>query len=96
MSGQFITYDEYPAGICAIDLFIQKSPTGNVVYEYAIEFKYIKKKDLTPAETQKKFLEAKEQMDRYLTDDRIKNRPNLKKLIIVFSGFEVVHMEEIG
>ena len=94
-NNQVITYDEFPAGQGFIDLFIQKTLASYATYEYAIELKYIKASETTPARIEKEFLEASTQMDRYLNDERISNRPNLKKLIIVFSGFEVVRMEEV-
>ena len=92
---QFLTYDEYPAGQGFIDLFIGRTPASYATYEYAIELKYLKKEETTAAMINRKFVEAKEQMARYLNDERLGQRPYLKKLIIVFSGFEVVKMEEV-
>jgi len=94
-NNQVLTYDEFPAGQGFIDLFIGKTPASYATYEYAIELKYIKTNETTPARIEKEFLVARKQMDKYLMDERLSGRPNLKKLIIVFSGFEVARMEEI-
>ena len=94
-NNQVLTYDEFPAGQGFIDLLIVKTPASYATYEYAIELKYIKVGETTPEKIEKEFLEARTQMDRYLNDERISNRPHFKKLIIVFSGFEVIRMEEI-
>ena len=94
-NNQFITHDEYPAGQGFIDLFIQKTPASYATYEYAIELKYLKIGDTTDAKIEVKMVEARAKMDQYLTDKRVSNRPNLKKFIIVFSGFDMVRMEEV-
>jgi len=94
-NNQFLTYDEYPAGQGFIDLFIQKTPASYATYEYMIELKYLKKDDTTDVRIEAKVAEAREQMDKYLNDERMSDRPSLKKYIIVFSGFNVVRMEEI-
>ena len=94
-NNQFITYDEYPTGQGFIDLFIQKTPASYATYECAIELKHVKIGEATHVRIEKEFLAAKGQMDRYLDDKRISERPNLKKWIIIFSGFDVIKMEEI-
>ena len=94
-NNQFITYDEYPAGQGFIDLFIQKTPASYATYEYAIELKYLKISETTNENMEQAFLQARTQMGKYLKDERIGKRSNLKKWIIVFSGFEVVRMVEI-
>ena len=93
-NNQFITYDEYPAGQGFIDLFIQKTPASYATYEYAIELKYLKRGETTEATVEQVLKEGMAQMACYLHDERIGERLNLKKLIIVFSGFEVVKMKE--
>ena len=95
-NNQFITYDEFPAGQGFIDLFIQKTPASYAQYEYVIELKYLQKKEATPAKIEQKLKEGLKQMDKYLVDERIAKRESLKKLIIVFSGFEAIKVEEIN
>ena len=94
-SNQFIIYDELPALQGFSDIVILKAPASYSEYEYLIELKHIKKSEQTDALITKKFAEAVQQIQDYTKDSRLNTRPDLKKFVVVFSGFEVVKLEEI-
>lgn len=39
--------------------------------------------------------EAREQLEKYLEDKRMKDKENLKKFVIVFDGFDKFYIEEL-
>ena len=39
--------------------------------------------------------EAKEQLEKYMEDKRLNQRENLKKYVIIFTGFDDVVVEEL-
>jgi hypothetical protein len=92
---QFITYDELPAKQGFVDLAMFKSPQSFSEYEYVIELKHLKKDGITDAKIQKEFKAGAQQVKEYIEDNRLSSRPNLKKFVVVFVGFEVVRLEEV-
>ena len=52
--------------------------------------KVVKRKEVAA-----KIKEAREQLDRYLEDKRMKDKANLKKFVIVFEGFDKYYVEEL-
>jgi len=94
-TNQFIIYDEFPVGRGFADLFIQKAPSSYAKYEALIELKYIKKSDTTKARIESELLKGVNQVEGYLQDERIGGKPDLKKFVIVFSGFEAVRLMEL-
>lgn len=94
-SDQFNAYDEFPARQGYSDLFIQKSSNSYARYEVLIELKYIKKTDTTPANIEKEFVDGVKQIGIYLQDVRLAEWKNLRKFVVVFSGFEVARLEEV-
>jgi len=94
-SDQFNVYDEFMAYCGYGDLVILKAPNSTARYELLIELKYLKKTDTTKASIEKKFAEGVAQIDKYMKDKRLANRENLRKFVIVFSGFEAVKLQEL-
>ena len=92
---EFIVHDEFPAGNGYADIFIQKANPSKSKYEAFIELKYLKRKETTEQSIETKLEEGIAQISRYMKDERLVNREGLKKYIIVFSGYEVVRLEEI-
>jgi len=54
-----------------------------------------KKEEPILARIEEKFIEDANQITQYMKGKRMQGRPNLKKFVVVFSGFEVAKMEEI-
>ena len=74
--------------------FLSKYPDLN--YSYLIELKYISKGDYTEDALQEKIKNAQEQLDQYLQSDRVKNTiasTQLKKIILVYKGWELIYCE---
>jgi len=91
----FIVYDEFPVGNGYADIFIQKTLTSKAKYEAFIELKYLKRNATTEASIEGKLNEGIAQIESYMKDEGLTNRPGMKKYVIVFSGYEVVKVEEI-
>ena len=95
---QFFVFDEFPIKKGYTDLTILKSATSYSKYEFLIELKHIKKgKKAETIETQvaEKFVDGVEQIARYMEDKRMHGRPDLKKFVVVFAGFDIAKLEEI-
>lgn len=94
-TNQLHIYDEFPALQGYSDVFIQKGPNSYATYEVLIELKYIKISETTDALIEARVKEGTQQIREYMQDSRIAKRENLKCYVIVFSGFEVVRIDEI-
>jgi hypothetical protein len=94
-SDQFSIYDEFPSLQGFTDLFIQKAPNSTARYEVLIELKYIKKGDTTEEKIEQELADGIHQIERYMEDERLAKRENLKKFVVVFSGFEAVRLQEL-
>ena len=90
-----MVYGEYPAGQGFADILIQKTSVSRATYEAVIELKYLTKAKGKTANKEKLKEEAKEQLSRYIEDKRLNQRENLKKYVIIFTGFDDVELEEI-
>ena len=75
-------------------LFIQKPSNSTARYEALIEIKYLKKSETTDAKVEKALADGVAQINRYLQDAHLASRENLKKFVVVFSGFEVACLHE--
>ena len=95
LSKQYMVYGEFPAGQGFADIMVQKTSSSTARYEAVIELKYVSKKESKRINKKKLVKEAKNQLERYMTDKRLKERANLKKYVIAFLGFEEVYVEEI-
>ena len=60
---------------------------------YLFELKHLKKSSVTPTAVQNKLQEARSQADRYAEGLNIRSIPNLKKVAVVFGGFDVKAMD---
>jgi len=94
-SDQFNVYDEFPSLQGFNDLFIQKAPNSTARYELIIELKYIKKGDTTDTKIEEEVADGIAQIEKYLKDERLAKREDLKKFVVVFSGFEPVRLLEL-
>ena len=97
-TNQFLVFDEFPAKEGYTDLTILKAPMSYAEYEFLIELKHVKKgvKDkTTEGRIESKLEEGVNQIAEYMQDKRMQGRPNLKKFVVVFAGFEVARLEEI-
>ena len=93
-TNQFSVYDEFPALQGFNDLFIQKASNSTARYEVLIELKYIKKGDTTEAKIEEEVAEGISQIEKYMKDERLAKRDNLREFVVVFSGFEPVRLLE--
>ena len=91
----FVVYDEFPSGRGYADLFIQKANPSKAKYEVFIEFKYLTKTATNDESMEKKMQEGITQIEGYLKDERLVNREDLRKYVIVFSGYEAVKIHEL-
>ncbi len=67
-------------------------------YGYVSELKYIKRGGLTEDILEKKIAEAREQLDKYAQDDhvvRAMGKGKLKKIVLVYHGWEMVYRGSI-
>ena len=95
---QYVVYDEFPAKQGYTDLVILKAPVSYAEYEILIELKYVKKGKIDKtmqAHVEQKFSDGIAQVAEYMQDRRLAGRPNLKKFVVVFAGFEIARLEEI-
>ena len=94
-TNQLDIYDEFPALQGYSDVFIQKAPNSTARFEVLIELKYIKKSETTETKIETKFDEGVLQIQNYMQDERLSKRESLRKYVVVYSGFDVVKMEEL-
>lgn len=87
----FNVFSEYEVNNGYIDLMLFKKNMAN--YNIMIELKYIKKSEYSEELLRLKKDAAKEQINKYILDDRIP-KDNLKKYIVIFIGSEYI-LEEI-
>ena len=94
-TNQFIVYDEFPSLQGFNDILILKAPNSYAKYEVIIELKYIKKGDATEVKIEKELASGIDQIHDYMKDERLANRENFKKFVVVFVGFEPVRLVEL-
>jgi len=107
MNDLFETYTEHELnkGFADIVLFPFHQKYHGIKYAYLIEIKYISrkvKKDNIESEVEKKIYEAKEQLDQYSADQKSRKiysiepfgQVILKKIIIVYHGWDLMYYEE--
>lgn len=95
LSNQYYVYGEFPANQGFVDIFIQKSNGSKAKYEAIIELKYISKQMAKRVNQKKLKEEAIMQMEKYLEDNRLKEKEYLKKFVIIFEGFEKYSIQEV-
>jgi hypothetical protein len=103
----FVIKTEYELNKGKADMVMLPNPKiPEINYAYLIEFKYINKsvsENALPTTLENTIAKAKAQLEQYSQDDNFKKLHNLKphgkvelkKLIIVFHGWELVHLSEI-
>jgi len=94
-SNQFAVYDELPALQGFSDVLIFKAPNSTARFEAIIELKYIKKADATDTKIEVELNDGINQINLYMQDNRLANRENFKKFVVVFVGFEVARFVEL-
>ena len=78
-----------------LEPFLVRYP--DVKFAYLIELKYLARSEFSEARLGEKVAEAEAQLDRYAHDERVRKaseRTPLKRLILVFSGWELVYLAE--
>jgi len=94
----YLTRTEEEMGKGFVDLYLEPffAKYEKVKYGYLIELKYITRSQFTSELLQEKILDAKNQLQQYATDPRVikGNRGvNLISVMLIFSGWELVHCE---
>jgi hypothetical protein len=75
--------------------FISKYP--DLEFSYLIELKYISRGEYNEEKLEEQIQDAKGQLDQYVKSDRVKNSvgsTQLRKVILVYKGWELVYCEE--
>ncbi|MDR0705051.1 MAG: ATP-binding protein [Planctomycetaceae bacterium] len=86
LSNIYIPMSEYETAPGRADIFLQRNPCfPQVNYEWVWELKYCKT-DAKETEIDQKCRKGLEQLDQYLISSRLKDRPNLKSVLLVFIG----------
>jgi len=96
----YITRTEEEMGKGFVDLYLEPffAKYDKVKYGYLIELKYIKRGDFKKELLQEKIEDAKNQLQQYATDSRViegNQGVNLRLVMLIFSGWELVHWEEV-
>jgi hypothetical protein len=96
----YITRTEEEMGKGFVDLYLEPffSKYDKVKYAYLIELKYITRSEFTKELLKDKIEEAKNQLQQYASDPIVPagNRGvNLKLVMLIFSGWELVHSEVV-
>jgi len=96
----YITATSEEMGKGFVDLYLDPffAKYEKVKYGYMIELKYITRSEFTKELLPEKISDAKNQLLQYATDSRViqGNRGvNLRSVMLIFRGWELVHCEEI-
>ncbi|MDX2249207.1 MAG: AAA family ATPase [Bacteroidia bacterium] len=84
---------EYETGQKYVDLLLLRRPPYDPKYQFALELKYLAKKDET--QLQKVAEEARQQLKAYLQKEELYALPDLKAWLVIFVGNEYRVMEEV-
>jgi len=104
LSALYLVYSEKELKKGYADLVLEPflAQYPGLKYSYLIEIKYIKpqgkKKELTPGQIETIKEEAERQLDKYSLDEKFQKsigQTTLKKLVLIFSGYRMVHHGEI-
>jgi len=104
LSALYLVYSERELEKGYADLVLEPflAQYPGLKYSYLIEIKYIKpqgkKKELTPGQIETIKEEAERQLDKYSLDEKFRKsigQTTLKKLVLIFSGYRMVHHGEI-
>ncbi len=78
------------------DLVVTPKEPYATLPTYLVEFKYVAKSDASKELIEKIASEAKEQLNRYADGENMRTIPNLKKILCVFVGLHLEHLEELA
>ena len=96
MNKIYIPMSEYETAPGRADIYLQRSPLlPQVKYEWLLELKYCKA-SASEKEIAAKREEGLEELNRYVLSHRMKDRPDLKAALIVFTGkdkFEITPLD---
>lgn len=101
VSNYFLTWSEKEMGGGFVDFYLEPflARHREMQYGYLVELKYISRKEFTQSQLENKIREAEEQLMRYATDERIQKiatQVTLKKLVLVYRGWELVYRSEVN
>ena len=96
----FHIWSEKEMGGGFVDLYLEPFLTRypDIGYGYLIELKYIPRGEFGAERLQAELTSAETQLQRYANDSRIQqvaDQVSLKKLILIYSGWELVHYSEM-
>jgi len=96
----FLTWSEHEMGGGFADLYLEPflARYPDMRFGYLIELKYIPRGEFSQAKMEKKIAEAQDKLEQYAGDERIQGTFQdvaLKKLVLVYSGWEMVYREEL-
>ena len=97
----FHIWSEKEMGGGFVDLYMEPflARYPDMTYGYLIELKYIPRGEFSKKRLQTEITNAATQLRRYASDVRIQkvaNQTTLKKLALVYNGWELVHLSEIN
>ncbi|MFZ4660991.1 MAG: PD-(D/E)XK nuclease domain-containing protein, partial [Caldilineaceae bacterium] len=97
----FLTWSEKEMGGSFVDFYLEPflARYRDMKFGYLVELKYISRNDFNQRQLEAKIDEAESQLARYANDPRIQAvaaQVNLKKLVLVYSGWELVYRAEAG
>ncbi len=97
----FLTWSEKEMGGGFVDFYLEPflARYRDMKFGYLVELKYIARSAFTKTELASKVSEAESQLRRYASDPRIQRvaaQTTLKKLVLVYSGWELVYRAEAG
>jgi hypothetical protein len=100
VTNYFLTWSERELGGGFADLYLEPflARYPEMPYGYLIELKYIPKSVYSPARQAEQIEQARVQLQHYAGDARVEavaSTVTLKKLILVYKGWELVHCEDV-
>ncbi|MEA3350845.1 MAG: AAA family ATPase [Chloroflexota bacterium] len=100
VTSYFLTWSEREMGSGFADLYLEPflARYPDMQFGYLIELKYIPRGEFSEEKMEAQIAEAKEQLEQYASDERVQDTFQdvaLKKLVLVYNGWEMVHREEI-
>jgi hypothetical protein len=95
----FLPWSEKELGGGFVDFYLEPflARYPDMPFGYLVELKYIPRNEFTKAKLQEQIAEAEGQLARYANDPRVQpvlGRVALKKLVLVYNGWELVYREE--
>jgi hypothetical protein len=95
----FLTWSEKELGGGFVDFYLEPflARYPDMQFGYLVELKYIPRNEFTKAKLLEQIAEAEGQLVRYANDPRVQpvsGRVTLKKLVLVYNGWELVYREE--